>query len=150
MEPELPDSEEELRAEELGEIEDQQKELILREALGKLNFFLHLTAWFSGCAYFLLLGVFVSEAMPYVFIPIGLWTIGLAYHGWRAWHFGTKQERAASKALKKAAREAAAARRENLPPQGEESPGVRGGRAEGEGREAPPAAAEEGVRPDGA
>jgi hypothetical protein len=74
------------RIRELEKIEEELKNRVVKEALGKFNLFLHLTGYLAGCAYLVLLGVFVPEALPYVFIPIGLWTAALAYHAWRAWH----------------------------------------------------------------
>lgn len=80
------ETEDEERAIELEEIDEDERQRIVREALGKFNVFLHVTAFLTGCAYLALLGIFVPETMPYVFIPIALWAIGLAYHFWRAWH----------------------------------------------------------------
>ena len=74
----------ELRAKELEELEEEKKERAVREALAKFNFFLHLTAWLSGCSFILIMGILLPKALPYVFIPIGLWTVGLAYHGFTA------------------------------------------------------------------
>ena len=90
-------TENEERAVELDEIEEEERQRLVREALGKFNVFLHLTAFLAGSAYLVLLGVFMPEAMPYVFIPIGLWAVGLAYHFWRAWH---PRDKTAEKALK--------------------------------------------------
>ncbi len=91
----------ESRLQELEEIEQEERERLVKEALGKFNVFLHVTAWFAGCAYLILLGILVPKAMPYVWIPVGLWTIGLGYHFWRAWHPGDRYERARRKTLKK-------------------------------------------------
>lgn len=74
----------ELSAIELEELEEGKKERAVKEALAKFNFFLHLTAWLSGCSFILIMGILLPQALPYVFIPIGLWTAGLAYHGFRA------------------------------------------------------------------
>jgi len=74
----------ELSAIELEELEEEKKERAVKEALAKFNFFLHLTAWLSGCSFILIMGILLPRALPYVFIPIGLWTVGLAYHGFKA------------------------------------------------------------------
>jgi len=74
----------ELTAVELEQAEQEKKEQAVREALAKFNFFLHLTAWLSGCSFILIMGILLPRALPYVFIPIGLWTAGIAYHGFRA------------------------------------------------------------------
>jgi hypothetical protein len=74
------------RAQELLELEEEKKQQLVHQALGKFGFFMHMTAFLTGCAYLVLLGVFVPRAMPWIFIPIGLWAVGFAYHGWRAWH----------------------------------------------------------------
>ena len=100
VEPEEDQEELEERLRELEEIEEEERQRVVQEALGKFSFFLHVTAWLTGCGYLVLLGVFVNKATPWVFIPIGIWTIGLGFHCWRAWHPGTGQERAARKALK--------------------------------------------------
>jgi hypothetical protein len=86
--------EEEERAAELEEIDEEERQRIVRDALGKFNVFLHVTAFLTGCAYLALLGVFVPETMPYIFIPMALWAAGLAYHFWRAWHSRDKTEEA--------------------------------------------------------
>ncbi len=92
----------ELRAhiQEMQELEEEERKRRVSDALGKFGFFLHVTAWLAGCAYLVLLGVFVHQALPYVFIPIGIWTVGLIYHCWRAWHPDKVRERKARKALK--------------------------------------------------
>jgi hypothetical protein len=59
---------------------------LVHQALGKFGFFMHMTAFLTGCAYLVLLGIFVPKSVPWIFIPIGLWAVGFAYHGWRAWH----------------------------------------------------------------
>lgn len=94
---------EELRKtiEELQQLEEEERRRLVSDALGKFNFFIHVTAWLAGCAYLVLLGVFVPEAIPWVFIPIGVWTAGLAWHGWRAWHPDKVREKKARKALKR-------------------------------------------------
>jgi hypothetical protein len=74
------------RVRELQEIEEAERERVVREALGKFGVFMHLTAYIAGVAYLVLLAVFVHESVPWVFIPMGLWTIGIGYHFWRAWH----------------------------------------------------------------
>ena len=66
------------------ELEEEKRRELARAALAKFNFFIHVTGWLSGCAFLLIMGILVSSAMPYVFIPIGLWTAGLAYHFFRA------------------------------------------------------------------
>jgi len=66
------------------EIGEEERRELARVALGKFNFFIHVTGWLSGCAFLLVMGVLVSSSLPYVFIPIGLWTAGLAYHFYRA------------------------------------------------------------------
>lgn len=69
-------------------LETEHRQKATREALGKFNFFIHVTGYVSGCAYLLILGLLIPEALPYVFIPIGLWTAGLAYHCCRAFRPG--------------------------------------------------------------
>lgn len=64
--------------------EEAKRSALVTEALGKFNFFLHLTAFVTGCAYLLLLGILVSSTLPYIFIPIGLWAVGISYHFYRA------------------------------------------------------------------
>ncbi len=64
--------------------QDDKKQEAVRVALNKFNAFLHLTAYLAGVAYLLLLGILYRSALPYVFIPIGLWTAGIAYHFYRA------------------------------------------------------------------
>jgi hypothetical protein len=71
---------------ELQEIEEAERQRLVREALGKFGVFMHLTAFVTGVAYLVLLAVFAPETLPWIFIPIGLWTIGIGYHFWRAWH----------------------------------------------------------------
>jgi hypothetical protein len=88
------------RAQELEDLEEDKKQELVRQALGKFGFFMHLTALLTGCAYLVLLGIFVPKAMPWIFIPIGLWCAGFAYHGWRAWHPKPPGEKDARKALK--------------------------------------------------
>lgn len=82
---------EEERKEELVEIELEKKELAKRVALGKFNFFIHVTGYLSGCAYLIILGILFPEWMPFVLIPVALWTGGLAYHGYRAFHTKKKK-----------------------------------------------------------
>jgi hypothetical protein len=101
---ELPESERMLvrhelvqRVQELEELEAEKRQELVQEALGKFGFFLHLTAFLAGCSYLVLLAIFVDEAVPWVFIPIGLWCFGLAYHCWRAWHPRPPGEKAAKK-----------------------------------------------------
>jgi hypothetical protein len=74
----------ELSAVEQEELEEENRERAVKEALAKFNFFLHVTAWLSGCSFILIMGILLPKALPYVFIPIGLWTAGLAYHGFKA------------------------------------------------------------------
>jgi hypothetical protein len=69
--------------------EDETKQVAVRIALGKFNAFLHLTMYAAGVAYFILLGVLYSPALPYVFIPIALWTVGISYHLYRAFVLGS-------------------------------------------------------------
>jgi hypothetical protein len=69
--------------------QEQEKEVQVRIALGKFNAFLHLTAYVAGVAYFILLGVLYRPALPYVFIPIALWTVGIGYHFYRAFVLGS-------------------------------------------------------------
>ena len=68
----------------LHEIEEERRQELVVAALAKFSFFIHVTGWTSGCAFLLIMGILVNGALPYVFIPIGLWTIGLAYHAYRA------------------------------------------------------------------
>jgi hypothetical protein len=64
----------------IKELEQEDRQEVVKRALGKFNFFLHLTAYITGIAYLLLLGVLVRSTLPYVFIPIVIWTAGLCYH----------------------------------------------------------------------
>jgi hypothetical protein len=64
--------------------QDEEKQETVRVALGKFNAFLHLTAYVAGIAYLLLLGTLYRPALPWVLIPIILWTIGISYHFYRA------------------------------------------------------------------
>ena len=76
-------------AEELRKLEqarEEEKQRAVKEALGKFNFFIHLTGFISGCAYLVIMGILFPPALPFIFIPIGLWIIGFAYHGYRAFH----------------------------------------------------------------
>lgn len=68
----------------LHEIDEERRQELVRAALDKFNFFIHVTGWLSGCAFLVILGILIEGAMPFVFIPIGLWTVGLAYHAYRA------------------------------------------------------------------
>lgn len=79
---------------ELEELEQERRERLVREALGKFNFFLHFTAFISGCAYLVILGILVPKAMPFIWIPIGLWTAGIAYHFYRSFHPRSAAKRA--------------------------------------------------------
>lgn len=74
------------RVSELQEIEEAERQQLVKDALGKFGVFMHLTAFMAGVAYLVLLAVFVPKSVPWVFIPIGLWTVGIGYHFWRAWH----------------------------------------------------------------
>ncbi|MBU4175058.1 MAG: 2TM domain-containing protein [Actinobacteria bacterium] len=74
-------------AEEIRRLEqarEEEKQRAVKEALGKFNFFIHLTGFISGCAYLVIMGILFPPALPFIFIPIGLWTIGFSYHGYRA------------------------------------------------------------------
>lgn len=66
--------------EEPDEIELKERERAKRVALAKFNWFLHLTAYVSGSAYLVVLGVLYSKALPFVLIPVGLWTVGICFH----------------------------------------------------------------------
>ncbi len=72
-------------------IEDEEKRKRALEALSKFNFFLHLTMWLSASAYLLILGILIPRWLIYTLIPIILWTIGLAYHGYRAFFKKTRK-----------------------------------------------------------
>jgi hypothetical protein len=74
----------------LKELEEQRRRQSVNVALGKFNFFMHLTAFISGLAYLLLLGILYRPALPYVFIPIGLWTVGISYHFYRSFYKPSK------------------------------------------------------------
>lgn len=76
---------------ELEKLEEEKKQQVVEEALAKFNFFLHVTGYLSGCSFLLILGILMSSVLPYIFIPIGLWTIGLAYH----WLYAFRPETAA-------------------------------------------------------
>lgn len=69
-----------VQEEDLDEVELKEKEQVKRAALAKFNWFLHFTAYISGSAYLVILGILYSKALPFVFIPVGLWTIGICYH----------------------------------------------------------------------
>ena len=92
---EQEDSEE--RARELDAIERDEHNRVVREALGKFGFFLHTTAWLTGCAYLVLLAIFVRQARYWILIPIAIWTGFVIYHGWRAWHPKTARDEALEK-----------------------------------------------------
>lgn len=77
----------------LEQLTEEEKQRAVREALGKFNFFIHLTGYISGCAYLVIMGILFPSALPFMFIPIGLWTIGFAYHGYRA--FRPKRDKTA-------------------------------------------------------
>lgn len=87
---------------ELEALEEEKRQRRVGDALGKFGFAMHVTGWLAGCAYLVLLGVLIRQALPYVFIPIGLWTAGLAWHAWRAWHPDRVRERKAARAREKA------------------------------------------------
>lgn len=99
---------EELRnhIEELQEIEEEERRRRVNEALGKFGFVMHTTGWLAGCSYLVLLGALVPKALPYVFIPIGIWTIVLACHGWRAWHPKKIREKRVGKVLEQLSKDA--------------------------------------------
>ena len=84
---------------EIKELEGQDRQAVVKRALGKFNFFLHLTAYITGIAYLLLLGILVRSTLPYVFIPIALWTIGLGYHLF--WAFFKKDQTSTRRKPKK-------------------------------------------------
>jgi hypothetical protein len=84
---------------EIKELEGQDRQVVVKRALGKFNFFLHLTAYITGIAYLLLLGILVRSTLPYVFIPIALWTIGLGYHLF--WAFFKKDQTSTRRKPKK-------------------------------------------------
>lgn len=73
-----------VREDELDEIELSKREKAKRAALAKFNWFLHLTAYISGCAYLVILGILYKNALPFVLIPVALWTVGICYHFYRA------------------------------------------------------------------
>jgi hypothetical protein len=75
----------------MAEAEEETKQELVKAALAKFNWFLHLTAWLSGCAFLLILGIIVPRALPFVMIPVGLWTIGIAYHAW--WAFSSAEKK---------------------------------------------------------
>jgi 2TM domain len=77
---------------ELADIDLERRDRIVREALGKFGFFIHMTGYLMGCAYLILLGVIVRKTLPWVLIPIAIWTGFLIYHAWRAWHPKSKPE----------------------------------------------------------
>ncbi|MBN1289381.1 MAG: hypothetical protein JXA49_07085 [Actinobacteria bacterium] len=78
----------ETQKEELDEIELEKRELAKRAALSKFNFFLHVTGYLSGCAYLLILGILFPGWMPIVLIPVAIWSVGIIYHGYRAFRPG--------------------------------------------------------------
>ncbi|MBN2168503.1 MAG: hypothetical protein JW738_04605 [Actinobacteria bacterium] len=80
------DETEETRKEELDEIELEKRQLVKQAALAKFSFFLHLTGYLSGCAYLVILGILFPRWMPFVFIPVAIWTVGIVYHGYRSFH----------------------------------------------------------------
>lgn len=65
---------------ELSEMRERQSDARVREALGKFNFFIHVTGWLSGTAYLVILGILIPSAWPYLAIPIGIWVCLLAVH----------------------------------------------------------------------
>ncbi len=77
---------------ELADIELDRRDQLVKEALGKFGFFMHTTGYLMGCAYLILLGVIVRKTLPWVLIPIAIWTGLLIYHAWRAWHPKSKPE----------------------------------------------------------
>jgi hypothetical protein len=79
----------------LKEIEEEKRRLAVKEAMNKFNVFLHLTAYLSGIAYLVILGVLYRPALPWVLIPIGLWTAGIGYHFY--WAFSKKNKTAKKK-----------------------------------------------------
>ncbi|PKQ27955.1 MAG: hypothetical protein CVT63_05290 [Candidatus Anoxymicrobium japonicum] len=68
----------------LKKAEEEKRHAAVKKALGKFNVFLHLTAYLSGLAYLIILGILMPRTLPYVFIPVGLWTLALGYHFYRA------------------------------------------------------------------
>lgn len=68
----------------LKKAEEEKRQAAVKAALAKFNVFLHLTAYVAGVAYLLLLGVLFRPALPWVSIPVLLWTAGIAYHFYRA------------------------------------------------------------------
>jgi hypothetical protein len=78
------------RALELADEEEARKQKAVREALAKFNFMIHVTGYISGCSFLVIMGILLPAAMPYVFIPIGLWSVGLTCHGYRA--FGPRDD----------------------------------------------------------
>ncbi|HEY5533005.1 MAG TPA: 2TM domain-containing protein [Candidatus Anoxymicrobiaceae bacterium] len=77
---------------ELADIDLERRDKLVKEALGKFGFFMHMTGYLMGCAYLILLGVIVRKTLPWVLIPIAIWTGFLLYHAWRAWHPKSKPE----------------------------------------------------------
>ncbi len=68
----------------LKKAEEEKKQAAVEAALAKFNVFLHLTAYVAGVAYLMLLGALFRPALPWVSIPLVLWTAGIAYHFYRA------------------------------------------------------------------
>lgn len=68
-----------------ADVEEEERQELVRAALAKFNFFIHITAWLSGCAFLIILGILVPNVWLWVLIPVGLWTFGLIYHG--TWAF---------------------------------------------------------------
>lgn len=75
----------------LKKAEEDRKQVVIKAALAKFNVFLHLTAYVAGIAYLLLLGVLYRPALPWVAIPIILWTAGITYHFY--WAFSGRATR---------------------------------------------------------
>jgi len=80
----MEDPEKSVRLAELAQIEQEERDRAVRIALGKFNFVLHTSMWLSGCAFLLVLGLLMRSALPWLMIPVALWTAALACHGYRA------------------------------------------------------------------
>ena len=64
----------------LKELEEEKRRVLVKQALAKFNFFLHSTLYLTGVAFLLIAGILYRPALPYLLIPIVLWTIGIGYH----------------------------------------------------------------------
>ncbi|MDD5747787.1 MAG: 2TM domain-containing protein [Actinomycetota bacterium] len=65
---------------EYARVQQQKKEEAVRVALGKFNFFLHLTFYLSCCLFLVILAILMRNILPYLLIPVVIWTFVLIVH----------------------------------------------------------------------